>query len=343
MHTYLPADATIIAYLKHYLRTLDLDKDTEECRYRVSRIVWVPLGASGRVLLNRLLKLLPDQSLASCVETGAPTAIYDRETKKVSFSGIESLDDSVLKSRFADREVIVLDSSVHTGSSMRELCRVIQSAGPKWVSTFTFCLKRGAIFVPNYFGILIHDWDRALFWLDAIPVNRLDKNIYQKNIQLRRFEKQTDFDDLDRSAILGEGYNVSEFNQKDHEGSSFFNYTCSVNNIVTGFLVFQWVDDKEQGVGCRIHRIRVTQDAKDLNTVLLLLRWAETCARHNRCSFIELRCADKKISHDLANMGFELVKETGFLRRKIIYGIKTKTSFPEDESGHVFSQPVSLP
>ena len=331
MHTYLPADSTIKAYLKDYLQKLDLADDTEDRRARLSKIVWVPLGNSGAILVKRLWELLPGSLKNYCVSFHPTFARYDRKIKQMSFPNNPfPLDSPETRKRFENREVIVLDSSVHSGESMRTVCNFIQTCSPQLLSTSTLFLKRGAKIVPNYFALLIYDWDRPLFWLQEIPVNRLDKFAYRKNIQLVRLEDSKDVADLDYEEFEKERKIVCVHFEGTFKNQAFFHYVCLQKGTVCGRLAFQWIDDSHQEDGCRIHLIDVIPNvASDI--VLLLVRWAETCARHNRCSFIELSCSDADTCRRLVEMGFSPVEGTEFLRRRIIHAVKTFTAFPDDD------------
>jgi hypothetical protein len=348
MHTYLPADSTIKGCLRDYLRRLELGDDTDECRSRLSEITWVPLGASGRSLLRRLTEVLPEksQNYLPQSELYTLTAIYKRETKLVYFAGypdislnnFESLP-TVARQRLKNRRVVVLDSSIHSGISMRMVCQLVQAFDPQWVSTYTLCLKSGARFIPNYFSLLIHDWDRSLFWLDHIPVNRLAKNVHDKNIQLRSLESGDDVADLDRKNIANDGLEIC-IDFENGSSNSLHNYVCSWKNEICGHLLFQWVGNKNTGIGCRIRKIKIVQST-DINLLLLLLRWSETCARQQCCRFIELRCIEPTIYRRFVNLGFKPVGDSGsgVLRHEILHLTKTFTAFPDDDApGHIFHQ-----
>jgi hypothetical protein len=219
-------------------------------------------------------------------------------------------------------------------------CQLVQAFEPQWISTYTLCLKRGAKFVPNYFSLLIHDWDRALFWLERIPVNRLAKGVHDKNVQLRLLENNDDIADLNRKDFADGGVDVciSFENLFLNPSCKCVNYVCSQNNALYGHLAFQWVGDKDTGIGCRIQKIKMVHGA-NLNVLQLFLRWTETCARHRCCGFIELKCIEPNIRRRLIELGFKPVGDSGVLRREILHLIKTLTAFPDDDyPGHIFHQ-----
>ena len=345
MHTYLPATATINAYLKNYLRRMELDTDTFECRDRLAHITWVPLGSSGRILLSKLVQLMPEKSkeCVSASDSNALTAIYNRKTKQVYFSGFPEvssdkpvLDDTWGHRRIKDREVIVLDSSVHSGKTMKQTCHFLQRFCPRSISSFTFCLKRGSHFIPNYFALLIHDWDRSLFWLedDGMPVNRLGKGIHKQNIQLLRITSAEECADLDLDVLNKTGQRILALPDKRFPEFPHFNYACLHGNMVCGTLTFQL-----NGTDCLVCQMAAIPGKKDLNIPLLLLRWAETCGRHNRCDCIKLIPADIQIRDALIKRGFEPVEESELLQCRIMYLTKTLTAFPDDDMpGYIFGQ-----
>ncbi len=76
--------------------------------------------------------------------------------------------------------------------------------------------------------------------------------------------------------------------------------------------------------------LRVTKESGAL-AFPIILRWAETCARHNRCDYMELKCQDKSFRSQLINMGYaQTTEDEMIIRRKIIYGIKSFTQTPEE-------------
>ena len=185
MKTYLVTKEHIQAYLLDYWKRVK--EFAEKDGGTLNDLRWVMLGESGRVLLQTL-----QETLGHTV--GDPNLLimakYNREAKSVDLWTLKEIEelrkktsgannDSTVVSRDYVRETlknkraIIFDSSIHSGRSMLALVKEVQKYAPTSVASYSLVLKRNSDFIPNHFGFLIHDWDRALFLLDALPNNRM--------------------------------------------------------------------------------------------------------------------------------------------------------------------------
>lgn len=130
-------------------------------------LVWCPIGNSGdklvRVLGSVIAKVAPELSdRVQVVEL-----VYDKSTHTIQVGSGGSAAD------LANQRVLLIDSSVHTGSSMLAAARFAQRQGAANITTYTLVLKKSASILPHLFGLVVNDHDRVLFQLDKLPNNRL--------------------------------------------------------------------------------------------------------------------------------------------------------------------------
>ncbi len=157
MHTWHLADDTVDAYLRDFLdRLLQIPN--------VERWVWFPVGGSGNKLANCALRLASRELVDM---TQLCRVSHVRQKEEISF------DDDDLDGLLRGANVLVIDSSVHSGWTMNAVTREIASHGPRDITSYSLVVKRGSSFIPSYFGLVIDDHDRALFLLGKYPNNRM--------------------------------------------------------------------------------------------------------------------------------------------------------------------------
>jgi GNAT superfamily N-acetyltransferase len=159
LHTYYLGKEEVAAYLANFARHLsDLAADYPR--------IWFPVGVSGEKIARDLLLLLKQNNPGLYSITRIIPVTFNRDRGTVGFGGSKR---SQVKS--SNRNALVLDSSIHSGSTMRTVVEAVQKWG---FDTCCYCLvlKRGSSFVPNMFGVMIGDHDRAYFQLDEITNSR---------------------------------------------------------------------------------------------------------------------------------------------------------------------------
>ena len=297
----------ISAYMKDYAKRLEALGDSFPK-------VWALLGDSG-VALSRHLLLALEPQLQSQVDT--LRLDYIRSTRQLhAEEGYVSGDIS------HDASVLLIDSAVHTGSSMRKAVDFLEREGISRITSFSLVVKIGASFVPNVFSVLINDCDRAIFDLQTIPNNRLSEKLLFGSMHL--VEKG----DLSRSTgsfpkPFTNGC-LAEFYYHDVAYGTK-TYLYEMNGQVAGFvslltregaaLVDAWgtcLEWQGQGIGGAT------------------IRWAETWARASGCNRVELWAYEPAVSVYL-DMGFS--KVTGqpvdfgddhpffLMRKELLYGV----------------------
>jgi len=74
-----------------------------------------------------------------------------------------------------DQNVLVMDGAIHSGTTMKAVIDALKKHGAKQICSYGLILKRGAVFVPSIWGMVIDDYDRAYYLLTRLPNLRLQK------------------------------------------------------------------------------------------------------------------------------------------------------------------------
>ena len=158
MVTYFLSDDEVRAYLRDFLVRLE--------RLDPSPTVWCPVTKSGTALLKRMIPLMKND--------------HPELAKKISTVGVGIKNKTVKfetefpESEIANKCVLLFDSSMHTGGTMRRCVAKAIRLGASNVATYSLVIKRGSCFIPTFWGVMIDDTDRIYFLLDKIPNGRLD-------------------------------------------------------------------------------------------------------------------------------------------------------------------------
>ena len=204
--------------------------------------------------------------------------------------------DESVEAQLRNRDVILIDSSVHSGHSMQSVADAIIRRNPASISSYTLFLKRSSSFIPNHFGIIIDDVDRALFLL-----NKLSNNRFIPQHIIRKLDRQKDF-------LSGCGIDSRTTNyllEGEHNNRSY-----------RGFIVETPQGKKPAGMGCYEENLSGTytdirgnnKEFQGENVMVVdymwarpeccepqissgdyrqgLLRWAETLARSMNKRFV---------------------------------------------------------
>jgi GNAT superfamily N-acetyltransferase/pyrimidine operon attenuation protein/uracil phosphoribosyltransferase len=160
--------------ITHFLGEEEVSGYTKDLSIRLKELgsnepsVWCTLGNSGDHLARKLARHIPGGFRRTRLRMVRLS--YDKQNKNTSILGSSTQEATAA---IVGKYVLLLDSSVHSGSSMRAAMEFIMSAGAAGVLCYSLVVKRGAAFIPHLFGVIVGDHDRALFMLDTIPNNRL--------------------------------------------------------------------------------------------------------------------------------------------------------------------------
>ena len=255
-------------------------------------IAWFPIGRSGEVLVDRLLKLYPalgNGILINCVN-------FDRKTREIVFA------DRNIGNMVAGKHALVIDSSVHSGNTMLRILKAIRLEKPTSISSYTLVLKRSSSLIPSMWGVMINDHDRAYFLLEQLPNNRLHKNRHDTHI--RRLAKE----DFRVPPVISGLDSIDRITWTDR----YYDMACSEHERQTSLLeqgdaVIGYLTTSRVGLNSlRIDEVVVAKASQGKGHAGTLLRWSETCARQISSERVELWAIENEIKM-YEHCGFESV------------------------------------
>lgn len=284
MQTHYLGNEEVKAYLRDFAARL-------KSLGSLAPTIWVPIGLSGRELAKMLLAVEPTFDKAVI-----PVPVeFDRMKSEVVLEGGTS-------ERLAAKHVLVIDSSIHSGFTIRAVCDKVAEFGAAGVCSYTLVLKRGASFIPSYWAVSIGDFDRGYFLLDSLPNNHFHDSGPQFGqvrerprrktpagrtpyFHIRKLSK-TDIDrhridsgtrSLDRTTWADRYYDMVS-----HEGR--ITYVLQAGNAIHGYVTI----DLKPEEALSIEAVAVAMDQQGHGYGAALIRWAETCARQNECRVISM-------------------------------------------------------
>ena len=254
--------------------------------------VWVALGQSGNAMADCLGPLVPED-IKDQVQVVCCT--WNRTQQRIVYA--DPLDTKII----SNERVLVIDSAIHSGTSMLAVCESVAEMGAINIISYSLVLKKSSQFIPTFFGVLIQDEDRAYFMLSEIPNNRLmkDKPPFGYIRQLR---------DSDIHIAMARSGNGSVDNTS---GDLLYRKKAE------GFIVYLYVSESAI---CGYVCLRMEGDRMFIDTLLAdsghqgrgvgtaLLRWSETLARSSCCKAIELWSIHDRIKY-YQLLGFESAEQ----------------------------------
>ncbi len=307
MHTYFLGLEEVKAYAQDFAQRLAaLGKGAFP-------YVWCPLGQSGQEILNVITQFLPKEYRD---EVQVVPLQFNRDANKAC---LESPDDaSVLKGK----TVLIMDSSVHSGSTMVACMDEVTRCGVASTVSYSLVVKRGTSFVPNYFGLIISDFDRAYYLLDKIPTYPVCcrgnlRKIGEADVHRNPDHIQSGLASIDSITWADLWYETTA--KHSHV------YLCTQDSSVLGFISFQVAEHRTLFIDA------IAVDTTKQKTKLggALMRWAEIFARTHNCLSIELWAINDRVDF-YKHMGFSSTGEKLDLgaekyeqmRRKLLYNLK---------------------
>lgn len=192
--------------------------------------------------------------------------------------------------------------------------------------SYSLVVKRGASFVPNYFGLIIADYDRAYFLLKRIPTypaccrGNLRK-ISSSDVRRKPAHINSGLKSLDETTWATLYYeSIAKLSQV---------YLCTHNSSVLGFISFQIIGKHS----LFIDLIAIDKASQGMKIGGALMRWAEIYARTHNCSSIELWAIKNQVGFyehmefrktgEKLDLGSEKYVQ---MRRRLLYNIKPDMS-----------------
>ncbi len=189
---------------------------------------------------------------------------------------------------------------------MAKAVRTLKQRGVAGVTTYTLVLKRSSRFIPSLWGVMVNDHDRAYFLLEHTPNNRLTTHLSERNpfLHLRLLaEADTKLTpvkcgvrSLDRATWGDRWYNMASCGHDQHT------YLLETSKGVVGYLTVHG-----EHPDCRvIDEVAVGKQHKGEGHGGVLLRFADTLARHRDCRCVQLNAIKEQYSWYKKN-GYKLL------------------------------------
>jgi GNAT superfamily N-acetyltransferase len=286
LHTYFLGREEVAAYANDLCWRLAALRGSFPC-------TWCTLGHSGEELALVISEALP-KKLRSSIRI--IRMHYDRDKRTVSFE--DPRDERALAKNAA---ALILDSSVHSRITMLASFQKLRSLEVRNICTYSLVLKRGSCFIPNFFGVVIEEPDRAYFLLDKIPNLRVMpfgafRKLIHDDIKRRRQGINSGLKSLDKvtwSDLLYEsktnGNNVFVY-EEDDELLGFISFRINNSHLFIDAIA---IDKSAQRRGLGGH----------------MMRWAETSARVANCNSIGLWAKNDRVDFYKTKAGFNLTSE----------------------------------
>lgn len=248
-------------------------------------LLWCAIGPSGESIANELLQAIDRMGEGTLLDKIQIALVsYDKDAKNVVLT-----DDGDQRLFSTEGNVLVIDSSVHSGASMLSVVNSIRDWGSKSIISYSLVVKRNASFVPNFFGLIIGDHDRALFLLDKFPNNRLCqrppfgtlRTLSADDISHKRLDAGVpSLDKLDWGDL---------YYEKVAKGAQV--YVFETDKSPSAFISFKLIRDAVLLVDAVV--VDSSLQGKGIGGVLI--RWAENWARSMNCAGIELWSKDDRV------------------------------------------------
>ncbi len=295
-------------YLRHLLADLDdLQSGIPE--------VWCAIGPSGGKLAQRAVCALEALGKARPIQN----VLLDCDRKEGSVSFCDK-SDPVKFVRGA--RVLLIDGNIHLGNTFRTAYKLLESAEASAIVSYALVVRSGSSILPNRFGLMIGDHDRAVFLTDQIRNNRLldcgcVRKLSEKDGETAKFSSGQDaIDKWSWSDYFYEG-SVDPWRKT---------YVYERNGAMIAYVSFKLKPSKMLFVDA----VAVDKSFHGQGIGGYLLRWAETCGRHAHCCDVSLWALRERASWYQKHFGFAQLNrkpmsidgsEFVFMGKKLLYNL----------------------
>lgn len=204
------------------------------------------------------------------------------------------------------KRVLLMDGAVHSGSTLAMCVQHLLDCGAADVCSYALAIKRGASFIPSLFGIMLNDTDRLYYLLSPLPNNRLQTGSRPPFCgNLRKLEAA----DLTRPALVSGVGSMDRITWADRfydsqVSDSRSTYLLQAGQTVVGFLTI----NQSRRNGFSIDEIVVDPEHQGFGYGGILLRFADTLARHSSHSAIHLMAIENKVPL-YENLGYRALRD----------------------------------
>lgn len=279
MNTYFLGTEEVHAYLRDFVRRLR--------KFEPIPTVWCPVTKSGDDLLNEIVKVVREEypEILDVVRI-LPIEVHD-EGKTVAFIG-EKPEEAI-----SGQPVLLVDGAIHSGNMMSRCANEILKYQPLALSSYALVIKRGGAFIPTLWAVMIDETDRAYFLLDEIPNNRLDAQASrpQPQVHLRKLCDEH----LQRPPIVSGVKSIDRMTWSDRhfqmQTSNICTYVLGRTETIVGFLTMHFSEPSD----LVIDEIVVDPQSRRQGYGPILLRFADTLARHADCRRVRLNAIKERV------------------------------------------------
>lgn len=310
----------------HFLSEKDVRSYMADLRQRLESMAEMPeifclLTNSGTCLLRHLLPGTEDnKSLDGILAMG----IGIEKTEGTTTVRMAPEDEALIPGK----RVMLMDGAIHSGKTMADCHRHLTKLGAAAVCSYSLVVKRSTCYVPTFFGLMIGDPDRAYFLLDTIPNNRLDAGASRspyvhlellEESDVERPQLVSDLGSMDRITWGDRYYDIQNSTNRQ-------TYLLKERDTVVGFLTLH---TERKGM-LTIEEVAVDREHKSKGYGGILLRFADTMARHSSCRSIRLNAITNKVElyrkfgyAEMAKKPLKLGSDEAFqpMTRPILYHI----------------------
>jgi GNAT superfamily N-acetyltransferase len=299
MYTYYLGIEEVRAYLRELLGRLLASKPMPT--------VWCPMTESGVQLLEQLIDVIKKEAPGLPKKVKVLSIYPDSKNEGLRFSSPAPSKD------LRRRHVLLFDAAVHSGKTMAKAVRSIREYGAAEVCTYTLVLKRGSSFIPSLWGVMVNDQDRAYFLLERTPNNRLTTHLSETfpYLHLRRLAEEDmgqppvkcKLASMDRVTWGDRWFDMAE---GDRSGCT---YLLETSAGAVGYLTVH-----HDSAGCMvIDEVAVDQRQRNRGYGGVLVRFADTLARHGGCSKVRLNAISNLVKW-YGRFGYKVVPGRNLIR-----------------------------
>jgi GNAT superfamily N-acetyltransferase len=271
--TYYLGREETLAYVRDFLRRL----------HKLDHVptVWCPITKSGLALVEIMADLI----------NGEFSEFQNVRIFPIEVDGTIRFREGEPSEVLRGQSVLLLDGAIHSGKMMNDCAAKVLEFAPSALSSYALVMKRGSIFIPTFWGVMIEETDRALFLLPAIPNQRLDATgdnptKKQPSVHLERLNKNMLTAPLIESGVQS----LDRIRWSDRyfqmEATEFrtCTYLLKRGSNITGYLTLHVLD----GGGLMVDEVAVHPEFRGVGLAGVLMRFADTLARQGNCPVIRL-------------------------------------------------------
>ncbi|MFA5257488.1 MAG: GNAT family N-acetyltransferase [Opitutales bacterium] len=283
MKTYFFGEEEVRGYIRDLLDRMDGMESPPSVR--------CPITKSGEAFLNAILPEISHRLTGKENEIRVIPIEVDSEQKTVSFK------DSDYAEAISGKHVFLIDGAIHSGNVMSLCQEAVSRLGSAEVSSYSLVLKCGSKFIPTMWGVMIDETDRAYFLLEKIPNNRLCAHHTrpQPPVHIERMSE--------KHVTLPELLSGVPSMDRVTWGDRFYDMTSSSHAKITYMLTragaimgFLTVSTPKKKSLC-IEEIVVAPEHRQKGYGGILLRFADTFARHRDCIYVTLNAIENRIAY----------------------------------------------